>query len=324
MDYSSTLPTFIITLREGVEAALVIGIVLAYLKKSRQSHLRHWVYSGIGFGLAISAMVGVLLSWFVQQLGNSGQYGPVFEPLLEGVFSTIAVVFLSWMLIWMTHNAKNLKSTVERSISSALDQTKAGWRIFALVFFAVLREGFETVLFIASKFQQGIFPAIGAFLGLMGAMVIGLMFFKLGIRLNLRKFFMVMGFFLLLIVSGLVITALDHFDTVIATLAGLDRKSADLCFFYERFAKPLNRSCILGPMVWNFSMVLPDDQFPGMIFNTLAGYKQRLFTVQAVAYVTFLGTIGTLYFKSFYPAKQTIHNQNCINISGSEIEHSES
>jgi high-affinity iron transporter len=299
MDFAAALPTFVITLREGVEAALVVGIVLAYLKKSGQSHLRSWVYSGIGVGLALSAVVGVMLSWFVQHLGSSNEkYGPVFEPLLEGIFSVIAIGLLSWMLIWMSKNAKGLKASVEGSIGKALTQGRAGLGVFALVFFAVLREGFETVLFIASKFQQGVMPAIGALLGILSAVGIGVMFFRLGIRLNLRKFFLIMGILLLFIVSGLVVSALGHFDTAINTLAGLDRKSADLCFFYERFAKPMNRSCILGPTVWNLASVMPDDKFPGILFSALFGYTQRLFTIQAISYVTFLVTIGTLYMKS--------------------------
>jgi high-affinity iron transporter len=299
MDFAAALPTFVITLREGVEAALVVGIVLAYLKKSGQSHLRSWVYSGIGVGLALSAVVGVMLSWFVQHLGSSNEkYGPVFEPLLEGVFSVVAIGLLSWMLIWMSKNAKGLKASVEGSIGKALSQGRAGLGIFALVFFAVLREGFETVLFIASKFQQGVMPAIGALLGILLAVGIGVMFFRLGIRLNLRKFFLIMGILLLFIVSGLVVSALGHFDTAMNTLASLDRKSADLCFFYERFAKPMNRSCILGPMVWNFTSVMPDEKFPGIFLSALFGYTQRLFTIQAVSYVIFLVTIGTLYMKS--------------------------
>jgi high-affinity iron transporter len=299
MDFASALPTFVITLREGVEAALVVGIVLAYLKKSGQSQLRTWVYSGVGVGLAISAVVGVMLSWFLQHLGSSNEkYGPVFEPLLEGVFSVVAIGLLSWMLIWMSKNAKGLKASVEGSIGKALSQGRAGLGIFALVFFAVLREGFETVLFIASKFQQGVMPAIGALLGILLAVGIGVMFFRLGIRLNLRKFFLIMGILLLFIVSGLVVSALGHFDTAMNTLASLDRKSADLCFFYERFAKPMNRSCILGPMVWNFTSVMPDEKFPGIFLSALFGYTQRLFTIQAVSYVIFLVTIGTLYMKS--------------------------
>ena len=306
MDFSSALPTFIITLREGVEAALVVGIVLAYLKKAGKSYLSPWVYSGIGVGLAASAAIGVTLSHFIQTLGSSSEkYGPVFEPLLEGCFGLLAIVLLSWMLIWMTQNAKTLKSSVEGSIGSALDQAKAGWGIFGLIFFAVIREGFETVLFIAAKFEQGAVPAIGALLGILCASAIGVAFFKLGLRLNIRKFFMIMGVFLILIVSGLVVTSLGHFDTAINVIAGLDRKSAAMCFFQEGFARPENKSCVLGGLVWNLSKVMPESQFPGIVFSTLFGYTQRLFVVQAVAYIAFLGTIGTIYTRSLNSKKSS-------------------
>ena len=302
MDFSSALPTFVITLREGVEAALVVGIVLAYLKKAGKSYLSLWVYSGIGVGLAASAAVGVMLSQFVQTLGSSSEkYGPVFEPLLEGCFGVLAIVLLSWMLIWMTQNAKTLKSSVEGSIGSALDQANAGWGIFWLIFFAVIREGFETVLFISAKFEQGLVPATGALLGILCASAIGVAFFKMGLRLNIRKFFLIMGVFLILIVSGLVVTSLAHFDTAINVVAGLDRKSAALCFFQEGFARPENKSCVLGGLVWNLSKVMPESQFPGIVLSTLFGYTQRLFTVQWVAYITFLGTIGTIYTRSLNP-----------------------
>ena len=304
MDFSSALPTFIITLREGVEAALVVGIVLAYLKKAGKSYLSSWVYSGIGVGLAASAAIGVTLSHFIQTLGSSNdKYGPVFEPLLEGCFGLLAIALLSWMLIWMTQNAKTLKSSVEGSIGSALDQAKAGWGIFGLIFFAVIREGFETVLFIAAKFEQGMVPAIGALMGILAASAIGVAFFKLGLRLNIRKFFMIMGIFLILIVSGLVVTSLGHFDTAINVIAGLDRKSAALCFFQEGFARPENKSCVLGGLVWNLSKVMPESQFPGIVFSTLFGYTQKLFVVQAVAYVLFLSSIATLYTRSLNPKK---------------------
>ena len=143
----------------------------------------------------------------------------------------------------------------------ACKRKRRGWGIFSLVFFAILREGFETVLFIAAKFQQGIAPAVGTALGIACAAAIGTAIFKFGLRLNIRKFFLYMGVFLILIVSGLVVTSLGHFDTAINTFAGLDRKSANVCVFYEHFASPMNRSCILGPMVWNLSKILPDDRF---------------------------------------------------------------
>jgi high-affinity iron transporter len=300
MDFSSALPTFVITLREGVEAALVVGIVLAYLKKAKQRHLNAWVYGGVGVGLIASAFIGVLFSWMIQGLGSANlPYGAAIEPLLEGVFSVLAIAMLSWMLVWMTRHARTMKQEVEGAIGSVIKRNGgAGWGVFGLVFFAVIREGFETVLFIVGKFQQGLVPAIGALSGIAVATGIGALLFKWGVKLNLRKFFLVMGVLLVLIVSGLVVTGLGHFDTAVNTLAQLDRKSQSLCFFYERFAKPQDRDCILGPMVWNLAKVLPDDRFPGAIFSALFGYTQRLYAVQAIAYGVFLITIGGIYFQT--------------------------
>jgi high-affinity iron transporter len=85
MDFSAALPTFVITLREGVEATLVVGIVLACLKKARQRKLNQWVYAGVGVGIAASALVGVLFNWVIKTLGAANpQYTPVIEPLLGG------------------------------------------------------------------------------------------------------------------------------------------------------------------------------------------------------------------------------------------------
>lgn len=300
MDFSSALPTFVITLREGVEAALVVGIVLAYLKKAKQRHLNGWVYGGVIVGLIASALIGLAFGWLIQSAGTlDPKYAPAIEPFLEGLFSLMAIVLLSWMLVWMTRNARRLKGEVEGAIAMQLQRdVSAGWGVFALIFFAVVREGFETVLFIAAKFEQGVVPAIGAIAGIGVAVAIGVALFKLGVRLNLKKFFTVMGALLLLIVAGLVVTALGHFDTAVGALAQLDRQSQSLCFFYERFAKPMDRDCILGPMVWNFSKILPDDRFPGVVLNALFGYSQRLYVVQALGYGIFLMTIGGIYFQT--------------------------
>ena len=304
MDFSVALPTFIITLREGVEAALVVGIVLACLKKAKQSYLNPWVYGGIGAGIAASAIVGWLLAGLSQALSQSNSpYAPIMEPLLEGIFGLTAIAMLSWMLIWMTQQARSLKSGVEGAVIDALNrqnQSKnaAAWGVFTLIFVAVVREGFETVLFILSKFQQGFVPAIGAVAGLIVAIGIGVALFKLGIRINLRRFFQIMGVFLLLIVAGLVLSSLHNFDSAVATLSQMDRESQNLCFYYERFAKPEFRDCILGPMVWNTSKILPDAQFPGLVFKALFGYRDKIYLVQAVAYIGFLLTVGTLYFRS--------------------------
>ena len=292
IDFSAAIPTFVITLREGVEAALVVGIVMAYLKKAGQSSLNPWVYSGIGTGVLSSVLVGFLFGWTIQALEGSDQpYAPVLKPLLEGVFGLIALALLSWMLVWMTRQAKSLKSQVETEISSALNaDSGAGWGIFWLIFIAVLREGFETVVFIAAKFQQGWVPALGAVTGLVTATAIGVLLFKWGVKINLRVFFQVMGVFLLLIVSGLVVSALAHFDKGLAMLAQLDSQYASLCVSQA--------SCFLGSLVWNLHGVLPDRQFPGIILHTLFGYVDRLYWVEAIAYVLFLTTVGSLYLQS--------------------------
>lgn len=292
MDFSTVLPTFVITLREGVEAALVVGIVLACLKKAKQSRFNRWVYLGVIAGLAVSALIGLLFGWMIKLLGAAS---PIAEPLLEGGFSVMAIVLLSWMLIWMTQQARFMKTQVEGAVTYALKEG-AAWGIFWLIFIAVLREGFESVVFIIAKFEQGFLPALGALTGLGAAAGIGVLLFKWGIKMNLRLFFQVMGVLLLLVVAGLVVTALGHFDTVISTLASQSRASESLCIYYEHFTKV--HSCILGPKVWDLSRVLPDDRLPGVLLSALFGYTQRLYQVQAIAYVIFLVTIGSIYFQS--------------------------
>ncbi|MFB2970533.1 FTR1 family protein [Aerosakkonema sp. BLCC-F183] len=320
MDFSSALPTFIITLREGVEAALVVGIVLALLKKAKRSKLNSWVYAGVVVGLLVSALVGILFGWIIQLLGTSNQqYTPVIEPLLEAVFGVAAIVMLSWMLIWMTQQARTLKAQVEGAVASALkDDAAAGWGVFSLILIAVLREGFETVLFIVAKFQQGLIPAIGALSGIAVAAGIGVLLFKWGIKIDIRRFFQIMGVLLLLIVAGLVVSSMGDFDEAVRSLSQMNRESESLCFYYERFAK--NPSCILGPMVWNATQVLPQDKFPGIILHTLFGYPDKLYIVQAVGYLLFLITIGGLYFRSL-GSKNPVSSRN-RNIASSSAEKS--
>jgi high-affinity iron transporter len=301
VDFSSALPTFIITLREGVEAALVVGIVMACLSKAKQGYLKIWVYAAVAAGIAASGMVGVLLAQASQALAQShNPYAATLELFLEAIFGVIAIGMLSWMLIWMTKQARFMKGQVEGAVDRAMN-TNAGWGVFTLVFIAIVREGFEAVLFIVAKFQQGIAPSLGAVAGVLLSAGIGALMFRWGVKINVRRFFQVMGIFLLLIVSGLVVSSIGKFDTAIATLAASDRQSTDMCFFHERFTKV--HSCNLGGLVWNTSKVLPEDQFPGLLLNALFGYTDKLYLVPAVAYMGFLLSIGGMYFRSLNPQK---------------------
>ena len=291
MDFTAILPTFIVTLREGFEAALVVGIVMACLKKAGQTQLYRWVYLGILGGIIASIAVGFLLTGLVSGVETAGGiYASVVKQLLEGIFGLVAIAMLSWMLLWMTIQAKSLKGEVEGAINSALRDDSAGKATFLLIFIAVVREGFETVLFILAKFQQDwTLPAVGAVAGLSLASIMGIALFALGIRINIRLFFQVMGIFLLLIVAGLVVGALKHFDAALTLLNQLTINQ--LCLFN-------NGSCILGTQVWDGSNLLPDKEFPGIVLKALFGYRQTLYLGQIVAYFSFLLVVGTAYFQS--------------------------
>jgi high-affinity iron transporter len=293
MDISAAIPTFVVTLREGVEASLVVGIVLAYLNKAGHRRLNPWVYAGIGVGIAASVLIGIGLNGVLAQLDASEKtYAAVAKPLLEGVFSLVAIALLSWMLIWMTQQAKAMKSEIEGAIANLLDDSNgAGWGVFGLITIAVLREGFETVIFISAKFQHGIMPTVGAIAGLIGAVIVGFALFQLGVKINLRLFFQGMGVLLLLIVAGLVISTLRHLDAAALQLVSVAPQWSSLCF-------DGGKTCFLGPQVWDASGVLPDRQFPGILLKAFFGYTQSLYLVQALSYVVFLGLVGGLYFRS--------------------------
>ena len=239
-------------------------------------------------------MVGLFLGGLVTGLGASHSiYTPVVKEALEGIFALVAIVMLSWMLIWMSLQAKSIKSEVEGAISEALvNNTNAGRAIFILIFIAVLREGFETVLFILARFQEGWQQAtIGSVVGLLSATALGFLLFKFGVRINLRLFFQVMGTFLVLIVGGLVITALKDFDAAISMLSRLDWHYAHLC-------PAKASSCILGVQLWDISDFLSDRTFPGVILKSLFGYRDTLYLLQAIAYGVFLTIVGGTYWQS--------------------------
>lgn len=304
MNISAALPTFVITLREGFEAALVVGIVLACLNKAQQTHLYRWVTRGVIAGILASVMIGFLLGGVLQGVNHSpSPYTPLVKEILAGFFGLVAVIMLSWMLLWMTKAAKSMKSEVEGAITKALGQNEqAGKAVFLLVFIAVLREGFETVLFILAQFDQGL-PAttLGAIVGLISASILGTLLFKGGVKLNIRLFFKIMGIFLLLIVGGLLIGVLKHFDQAVALYSLLSGQNR--CLF-------AGSSCLLGPQIWDGSTILSDRQFPGILLKALFGYRQTLYLGQAIAYLLFLFTIGTVYFQSL--GSQTPNPQKTV------------
>ena len=301
MEFSAAVPTFLIALREGVEAALVVGIVLALLQKANRPSLRLWVFFGVLAGLGASGLIGWLLNSAISAVGGSSQpYTDVLLPLLKVTFSLTAIAMLTWMLVWMTQQSQTAKAEIEGSLTQVLQQTQqAKWGVLTLVFVAVLREGIETALFTVTQFQQGWLPVAGAGAGILAATGVGWCLFALGVRINLKQFFQVMGFFLLLIVGGLVIGTCKQADLLFRVLSTHYDWAKQVCLYSA--AAP-NASCLLGPLLWDGHLILPDRQFPGILLKTLLGYRDRLFLGQVIAYVSFLSLAGTLYWRGLRQA----------------------
>ncbi|MFT3871204.1 MAG: FTR1 family protein [Nocardioides sp.] len=196
------LPTFVIGLREGLEAALIVSIIAAFLRRNGASLRGLWI--GLTSAIALSVVVGVVLRLVEQSLPQAGQEG------MEAVIGLVAVCFVTGMVLWMRENARHLKHDLESAAGAALgDGTTTALSV--MVFLAVLREGFETSVFLLSTFQAATSPAAaasGAALGLVAAAVIGYGIYSGGVRLNLARFFKITGVFLVFVAAGLVLSSL--------------------------------------------------------------------------------------------------------------------
>ncbi len=296
MDWTAALPVFAIALREGTEAALVVGIVLACLTKAGQQSLYRWVYVGVAVGIFLSAAGGWLLNFLTAYLARIDRSDTlVWQELWKGGTSLVTIGMLSWMLIWMTTQARGLRAQVVGEVDRALAQS-SGWPILGLVLIAILREGLETALFTVSQTQPGWSTVGGVVGGLLTAALLALLLFRWGIKINLRQFFQVMGVILLLIVAGLVVSTLQHLDLAAGYWSQL-HPAQSLCLSTD------SAVCNLGQQVWDLHEILPDRGFPGVFLKVLLGYRDRLYTLQLLAYVTFMATVGGLYFQSLHPGK---------------------
>jgi high-affinity iron transporter len=296
MDWTAALPVFAIALREGTEAALVVGIVLACLTKAGQQSLYRWVYAGVLVGVGLSAVGGGLLNFLTAYLAQIDRPDKlVWQELWKGGTSLITIAMLSWMLIWMTSQARGLRAQVVGEVDRALQQA-SGWPILGLVLIAILREGLETALFTVSQAPPGWSTAVGVSGGLLTAAVLALLLFRWGIKINLRQFFQVMGVILLLIVAGLVVSALQHLDLAAGYWSQL-YPDQNICLSADPAV------CNLGQLVWDWHEFLPDRGFPGVFLKVLLGYRDRLYTLQLLAYLIFMAAVGGLYFQSLNPGK---------------------
>jgi FTR1 family protein len=198
------LPTFVIGLREGVEAALIVSIIASFLRQEGRTDALRWVWVGVVSAAAICLAVGVLLELVGEELPQKEQEG------LETVIGAIAVGIVTFMLVWMRRHAAGLSGDLRASTASALKDGSVK-ALIGMAFFAVFREGLETAVFLLAVFQNSDDPGtagIGAILGIVCAIGIGYAIYRGGVKLNLQRFFRITGVVLALVAAGLVASTL--------------------------------------------------------------------------------------------------------------------
>jgi high-affinity iron transporter len=193
------IESFVIALREGIEAALIVGIILGYLKKVGAATLAKPVYYGVGLG--VLASIGIAGLFLLLRVEFEGK----FEQLFEGITMLVAAVILTTMILWMRNNSKTYSEDLREKVETALTKRQS-YGLASLAFVSIWREGIETVLFLgsASFTSSGIQLLIGGGLGLGLAVLIGVAIMKYSVRLDLRMFFNVTGILLVLFAAGLV------------------------------------------------------------------------------------------------------------------------
>jgi high-affinity iron transporter len=222
------LPTFVIGLREGVEASLIVGIVAAFLRQEGRRDALRWVWAGVVIAVAICAAVGVTLELVSRRLPQAQQEG------LETVVAAIAVGAVTFMIFWMRRHARGLRKELESGAATALAAGSA-LALVGMAFFAVIREGFETAVFLIAALdasESAGTAGSGALLGVLVAVLLGLAIYRGGVKIDLARFFRLTGVVLVLVAAGLVASAL-HTAHEAGWLNGLQAQALDLTWLVE-------------------------------------------------------------------------------------------
>ena len=188
----------LITLREGLEAALIVSIVMAYLRQLGRADQFGWVALGALAGVAVSLAAGVGVYVAIGELEGRA------EQLTEGIIALVAVGVLTWMVFWMRRQARTIGAALRSEVDRAM-ATGAMFGLVSLVFIGVLREGLETALFLLAVLfeSEAASTGIGAFAGLAVALALGVLIYQGGRRINLRLFFQGTGGLIILVSAGL-------------------------------------------------------------------------------------------------------------------------
>jgi high-affinity iron transporter len=199
MEEGGVLPTFVIGLREGLEAALIVGIVAAFLRQEKRTDALRWMWLGVALAVSLCVAAGVALRIASEELPQKEQ------EQLETVIGLIAVGMITWMVVWMRNHAAGLRGDLEKSAMAALAEGST-LALVGMAFLAVLREGLETAVFLLAVFQDSDNPALtgtGAALGIILAVVLGYAIYRGGVKIDLARFFKITGVVLVLVAAGL-------------------------------------------------------------------------------------------------------------------------
>jgi high-affinity iron transporter len=259
------LATFFLMLREGLEAALIVGIIAAYLVKIGRRDALPKVAAGVVAAIGLSIALGLLITLTIQKLPL------IVQATLEGLAAILAVAVLTWMLFWMRRQGRAIKGELEQDVDVALSagSTRA---LVGLAFLAVIREGVETVLFLIPIFAfngTGLDVIFGGLIGLALSIAAGWAIFALGVRINLRRFFTVTGTILIFVAAGLVAYAVAEFGET-GWLANTGT-------------------------AFDLNAVLPDTGAAGSILRGLFGYRSAPTPFEVVGYVLYLVPVLILF-----------------------------
>jgi high-affinity iron transporter len=254
------LPSYILSLREGLEAALIIGIVLGALHQMHRRDLVAAIWAGAGSAALLSLLTAILLTRLGLELKDPA------EAIFEGITMLLAAGILTWMIFWMSQRARSMKAELESGVQRASQTGK--WSLFGLAFIAVLREGVELALFLtAATFSSSASQTIlGALLGLGTAILLGWSFFATTVRLDLRRFFQVTGFLLVLFAAGLVARGVGEL-VLVGWIPALIKH------------------------IWDLGGVVSADSVLGQTLGALFGYSASPSLMQVLAYAAYFGTV---------------------------------
>jgi high-affinity iron transporter len=256
------LPSLLLSLREGLEAALVIGIVLGALRKFNHAHLSPIVWIGAGAAAAASGGTALALNYLGASLEGQS------EMLFEGTTLFLAAAVLTWMIFWMSRQSRTIQSDLEAGVRRATSRSGKS-TLFFLAFISVLREGVELALFLtASALATGLHQTLlGALLGLAGAAGLGWTLFATTVHLNIKRFFQITGVLLILFAAGLVTSGMHEFIEV-------------------GWIPPVIEH------LWNLNPLLNENSTAGQILKTLFGYNANPSLTEVLAYIAYFAAIG--------------------------------